>query len=317
MGVQYSSGFARRGGGLLLGVIFVLFGRPLSPDALSAVAEQETSLTSAAMCFKLQKTSHKSVRRETGIVTVQVATLEVLDGKWTLWHAGGELEVAPGRSFTVSPADVITEIEGRGREFKIKSIESGAVVLEEQRRYILPGTTTPLTLRQVSVRHVDVLFKGVVENPFKLRLDVKFNWGRGSQTEYLQVGESLHGYMAYPLEIRSIEVEEPGQPPREEKRRFITLRRPGTDPITIEMGKTAPVTERIATLEAAEKTWRVFHRGHKLSEGEKVFEVFEGCVIGEIEGDRRAFKVTRINDERVILEGANEHVLKLPSPAHK
>ena len=317
MGAQYKSRVARRTGGLLLGAIFALLGGPLSRAASSAVTEQDASLASADTCFKLQKTSRKSVRRETGIVTVQVATLEVLEGKWTLWYAGGELEVAPGRSFTVSPGDGITEIEGRGREFKVKSVESGAVVLEEQRRYVLPGTTTPFKLQQVSVRHVDVLFKGVVENPFKLRLDVKFIWGRGSQTEYLQVGESLHGYMAYPLEIRTVEVEKPGEPPREEKRRFITLRRAGTDPIIIEMWKTAPVTERIATLEAAKGTWHVFHRGERLSEGEKIFEVFEGCVIREIEGDRRVFKIARINDERVTLEGACEHVLKLPSPVDK
>ncbi len=161
-------------------------------------------------------------------------------------------------------------------------------------------------------KKVDVLFKGFFENPFKLSPEPKFNWGRGSGTEYVTLGESIHGYTVYPLEKCVVEVEEPGKPGRKEERWFITLRKLGEDPVVIEMEKTAPVTERIATLEALRGKWIVQHRDDRLNVGAKVFEVFDGCMIREIEGERKTFTVVSVKDEEVVLQNRGVKKYTLP-----
>jgi hypothetical protein len=175
----------------------------------------------------------------------------------------------------------------------------------------------PFNVLGVVRRQVDVLFKGLVENPFKLqKYEPKFLWGEGGNTHYVPVGESLHGYTVCPPEKRMIELEDPGQPPRRVERYFITLKKQGEDPIAIEIWKTARVTERIAILQATDGKWTVYYRDEKLSEDKKVFEVFDDCdIIAKGEGGWRKFKVARVSDKTVTLEGTYEYLLELPSPA--
>jgi hypothetical protein len=126
-------------------------------------------------------------------------------------------------------------------------------------------------------------------------------------------GETFHGDTVYPLEKRIVEVvRERGSPPQQEERYSVTLKKEGEDAVVIKKGKTALVTERIATIEGKEGKWRVSHRDEPLSSEEKVFEVLDGCVISEV-GSRRKFTVTDVEDETVTLEKENKHALRVSS----
>jgi hypothetical protein len=172
-----------------------------------------------------------------------------------------------------------------------------------------PADIIPFKVLRIVNRPVDVLFKGFVENPFKALYEPKFNWGRNNETDFVILGESFHSYKVYPLEKKIVEVEQPGSPPRKEERYFITLKKPGEDPVVIEKARTVRINERVAALEAKEGKWLVQHRDDRLSAGEKTFEVFDGCVIREMGGEARSFTIASVTDNAVRLVSRREIVI--------
>ncbi len=191
-------------------------------------------------------------------------------------------------------------------------VKDKAAALEEPKEEV-PAEIAPFRLLHIEARTVDVLFHGVIRNPFTRTADVRLFWGRDVRSSYVGVGETYHGYKVYPLETRFEEVREPGQPPAKKNRYFVTLKKEGENPIVLEHGKTAKITERVATVEAREGEWLVLHRDWRLNLDENFFEVFDGCVVREREGGKRKFTVSRVGDETVTLEGKDKHVLRVSS----
>jgi len=263
-----------------------------------------------AVPFKIRHTRSKTVTRKTGVVSVRVATFEALEGKWRVWYPHDRF-TSGEKSFDVYRGCAIGEINGQRRSFTVAGVEPRAVTLEEEREYLLPDDATPFKLQEIVQRPVDVLFRGFVDNPFTVPYDITLVWGGGRKSHYVPLGQTFHGYRVYPLEKRT--VEEPGAPGGKRDRYFITLKKEREHPVVIEMGKTVRITDRIATLEVKEGKWRVTHRDEKLSSGEKVFEVFDGCIIRQIEGERREFTITRLADNTVTLKERISHVLRVSS----
>jgi hypothetical protein len=191
-------------------------------------------------------------------------------------------------------------------------VKDKAAALEEPKEQV-PAEIAPFRLLHIEARTVDVLFRGWATNPFTRRVDVKFVWGPSPRSDVIPVGETYRGYRVYPFETRIVEVREPGQPPVKKNRYFVTLKKEGENPIVLEHGKTAKITERVATLEAGEGEWLVLHRNWRVNLDENFFEVFDGCVIAERGGDKRKFTVTRVGDQTVTLEGKDKRVLRVSS----
>jgi hypothetical protein len=154
----------------------------------------------------------------------------------------------------------------------------------------------PFRVTEIARKPVDILFKGFSENPFKFRLDLQINWGANTQTSFVPLGETFHGYRLYPLEVREVEINEPGLPVHKAQRRFLTIRKPGEEPLVVEEKKTVRENEAYANLDGGEGRWDVTHRGEKIVSGESRFEVYAQYQLTEVKGEGRQFEVLAVKD---------------------
>jgi len=159
----------------------------------------------------------------------------------------------------------------------------------------------PFKIVEINRRPVDILFMGFSENPFKLRYDLQINWG-GGHTTFVPLGESFHGYRLYPLDKRLVEINEPGLPARKEERYFLTIKKPGEDPLIVERGKTVRENEAYAILDVGSARWRIRHRGKLIDSGDSYFEVYGGYVLEEIGGKGRKYEIAIVRDTEVVLK---------------
>ncbi len=154
----------------------------------------------------------------------------------------------------------------------------------------------PFRVLDIGRKPVDILFKGFTENPFKFRLDLQINWGANTQTSFIPLGETFHGYRLYPLEVREVMVNEPGLPPRKVKRRFLTIKKPGEEPLVVEEKKTVRENEAYAVLDAGQGRWNIKHRDETVATRESYFEIYAQYQLTEVGGDNRQYEVLSVND---------------------
>lgn len=185
-------------------------------------------------------------------------------------------------------------------------------VVEEPLEDPLPKGV-PFRVLQITRKPVDILFKGIFENPFKLRLDLQINWGENTQTSFVPLGDSFRGYRLYPLEIKEVEINDPKMGKRIEKRRFLTIKKPGEEPLIVEEGKVVRENEAMGLVDAGQGSWDIFHRGEKVASDQSVFEVYAQFKLEEIGGQKRAYDVVEVNDreKKVVFRGKDGEELVL------
>jgi hypothetical protein len=180
----------------------------------------------------------------------------------------------------------------------------GEVVVPPEPPVEEPEKGVPFKLAKIGRKPVDILFKGFSENPFKLRYDIQINWGAG-QTTFVPLGETFHGYRLYPLEVKTVEVKEPGLPPRKDERYFLTIKKPGEDALVVERGKTVHENEAFAILNPLRGRWKVSHRGELVDSGDAQLEVYGGYVLEETGGKGRKYEIVIVRDREIVVKNSH------------
>jgi hypothetical protein len=160
----------------------------------------------------------------------------------------------------------------------------------------------PFKVVQIDRKPVDILFMGFIENPFKLRYDIQINWGKGEKTSIVPLGETFHGYRLYPLDKRIVQISELGLPPRHEERYFLTIKKPGEDPLVVERGETVRENEAFAILNPRGGMWKVRHRGELIDSGDGYLNVYGGYTLEEVGGKGRTYEITIVRDTEVVVK---------------
>jgi hypothetical protein len=166
---------------------------------------------------------------------------------------------------------------------------------EEKPKEPLPKGV-PFRVLEITRKPVDILFKGFVENPFKLRFDLQMHWGMGTKMSIVPLGEMFRGYGLYPLEKKVVEVNDPKMGPRKEDRYFLTIQKPGEEPLIVERGKIVREREARAVFDAGQGRWDITHRDEKIASAESYFEVYAQYQLAEIGGEARKFEVLAVKD---------------------
>lgn len=175
----------------------------------------------------------------------------------------------------------------------------------------------PFRVTQITRKPVDILFKGIFENPFKLRLDLQINWGENTKTSIVPLGDSFRGYRLYPLEIKEVEIDDPKMGKRTEKTRYLTIKKPGEEPLIVEQGKVVRENEAMAMLDAGQGRWDIYHRNEKVASDQSYFEVYAQFQLRELEGKKRVYDVVEVNDSQkqlVLREKDGEELVLEVSP---
>lgn len=154
----------------------------------------------------------------------------------------------------------------------------------------------PFRVTEISRKPVDILFKGFIENPFKLRYDLQMHWGMGTEMSIVPLGEMFRGYRLYPLDKKVVEVNDPKMGRHKEERYFLTIRKPGEEPLIVQRGKIVREREAYAILDGEESRWDVTHRGEKVVSDQSFFEVYAQYRLKEVGGQNREFEVLAVND---------------------
>ena len=171
----------------------------------------------------------------------------------------------------------------------------------------------PFRVLETTRKPVDILFKGFVENPFKLRLDLQINWGENTETSIVPLGETFRGYRLYPLEERVIELDDPKMGKRKEKTHFLTIKKPGEEPLIVEKGKVVREREAMGLVDAGQGRWDIVHRGEKVASDQNIFEVYAQFRLQEIGGEKRVYDVVEVNDreKKIVFRGKDGEELVL------
>ncbi len=178
----------------------------------------------------------------------------------------------------------------------------------------------PFRVLSIARIPVDIYFMGFIRNPWRNNeIDLQINWGKGTKTSIVPLGETFHGYRLYPLERKVEMVNRPGLPAGEEERVFLTITKAGEEPFVVESRKTVQERELVATLDPAEGRWRTTHRDVR-TEAEGAFDVYADYIVDEIGGKRRQYRVLEVTEIQVVVYDQKEqkrHELKKSIPAPK
>jgi hypothetical protein len=171
----------------------------------------------------------------------------------------------------------------------------------------------PFRVTEITRKAVDILFQGFMENPFKFRLDLQINWGANTKTSIVPLGDTFHGYRLYPLEERLVELDDPKMGKRTEKTHFLTIKKPGEEPLVVEKKKVVRENEAMAMLDAGQGRWDIYHRGEKVASDQGFFEVYAQFQLRELEGEKRVYDVVEVNDreKKVVFRGKDGEELVL------
>lgn len=171
----------------------------------------------------------------------------------------------------------------------------------------------PFRVTEITRKPVDILFKGFIENPFKLRFDLQMHWGMGTKMSIVPLGETFRGYRLYPLDKKEVEVNDPKMGRRTEDRYYLTIQKPGEEPLIVERGTIVREREAMGMLDAAQGRWDIYHRGEKVASDQSLFEVYAQFRLQELEGEKRVYDVVEVNDreKKVVFRGKDGEELVL------
>ena len=172
---------------------------------------------------------------------------------------------------------------------------------------------SPFKIVKKEQRPVDILFKGYIVReggnpnapPEPLYWDLQINWGRNTKTKILPLGSHFHGYHLYPLERRKEIIQVVGGPPYEKFVYYLTIQKPGKNPIILKEGEEAREQEYYIALELIRgpDTGKPFD---ELYEADEITIRLSGSPV-----IKETFRIITIDDEKVVLRDSKGKIYRL------